>query len=331
MLTGSVACLLLACGGAQPSPFFGDAEYLRFGVDPRVEAAAAETQLKRAGYQLRDRAEGPHHVALGFVDPVTSRSAVRVATSRGTALSLDSEATPESPRQYTLVTAEQLVDVDALPADQVFVSVSGERGSTVCIAGFRASADGTLARLVIDAGAVIVDGCASEIADINGDGNVELIVQAAFETFAAVDPPLLRVPLSAQGNGYRLVMGVGPMVILLAQQRAQANRELSAARHALDVDRAFRSAVELAAIVRFEGGAMGDQLKTLDTALRGLVLTGRQAATIEHARQLIREGWSSVAAEVAAEGEPEAVAEEPETEVDEPTANEEAQQPPTVP
>ncbi len=290
-----VAAWLSACGGAEPSPFFDDARFLRFGVDPKVEAAAVESQLRRAGFEVRERLEGPHHVALGLVESASARSAIRVVTSRGTVLSLDSDAQMAAPRDYALITTQQLDHVPRLPVDQVFVRVSGERAAVSCIAVFAVSSQGSLARVVVDAGAVISDGCASEITDIHEDGAIELVVQAVFSIFALDDPPMLRVPLSWQGNGYRLVMGVGPMLALLSEQRAQVTQELSAARHALDVERAFRCAVELAAVSRFEGASVGDQLKVFDQALRGLVLTGRQASLLEQARQLIRQDWSEAA------------------------------------
>lgn len=52
---------------------------------------------------------------------------------------------------------------------------------------------------------------------------------------------------------------------------------------------------------RFEGLNAGAQLRVFDEALRGLVLTGPQAASIERARAHIREGWN----------DPEAAAEDP--------------------
>lgn len=280
------------CGASDPTPFFDDSRYLRFGVDPRVEAAAVESQLKRAGFQLDARTEGPHHVALGLVDPASGRTALRIVSGRGTILSLDSDADPQATRSYTLLSSGNLRGVRALPIDEVFVQVAGERPDQACIAGFRVSADGLLSRIVIDAGAVITDGCASELQDADADGAIELVVHAAYAAFSPEDPPLVRVPLVAHGGGYRWVAGIGPVISLLREQRVAAEHELSAARRALDVDGAYRSAVELAAVARFEGASSGAQLKAFDEALRGLVLTGRQASTVEHARQLIREGWS---------------------------------------
>lgn len=288
---------LCGCGGAsEVGPYFGDARFLRFGVDPRVEADAVEAQLKRAGFLRVAQVEGPHHVALGFLDAATGRTAVRVVTARGTKLSLDSDSSPENVRNYALIVASALRGVSVLPADEVFVEVSGEREGHGCIAGFRVASDGTLARIVIDAGAVVADGCASEIQDADSDGAPELVVHAAFAEFASDEPPLVRVPLSSHGGGYRWVAGVGPVVAMLREQRGLAQQDLSAARRGLDVEAAFRSAVELAAIARFEGVDSGAQLKAFDEAVRGLVLTGRQAARFEHARQLIRQGWSSSSA-----------------------------------
>ena len=280
-----------ACGSAEPSAFFDDSRFLRFGVDPLVEADAVESQMKRAGFVVAVRVQGQHHIALGFVDETNGRTAVRIVTALGTKLLLNSDADATRPRQYRLLAADALPGVRRLPADEVFVSVAGERGDGACIAAFRAQSDGAVARIVIDAGAVVLDGCASELQDVDDNGSPELVVHAAFLEFTADDPPLVRVPLSAYGGGYRWVAGIGPVTALLRQQQLEATQNLAAARRSTDVPGAFRSAVELAAISRFEGASMGDQLKVFDEALRGLVLTGRQAAMVEHARHLIRHGW----------------------------------------
>jgi hypothetical protein len=259
-----------------------------------VEAEAVESQFKRAGFHVASRTEGPHYVALGLVDASGLRTAIRIVASRGTILSLDSEDTPSDPRHYRLLAPANLRGVRALPAGEVFVQVAAERADEACIAGFRIGPEGTLSRIVIDAGAVTSDGCASELQDADADGAIELVVHAAFAAFSADDPPLVRVPLVAHGGGYRWVEGVGVVTALLNEQRVQAERDLVAARRALDVERAYRSAAELAVVARFQGDGAGAQLKVFDDALRGLVLTGPQAALIEHARRLIREGRLSI-------------------------------------
>lgn len=318
---------LMACGGTPPSPYFRDAEFLRFGVDPRVEAEAVEAQTRRAGYDLQWRTEGTNHVALGLRDEETGRTAVRVVSSRGTVLSLDSDASPLTPRHYTLLTLEQLRDVDRMPADEVFVRVEGERDGVGCLAAFRVTSTGTLSRIVVDGDAVIADGCASEIADVNGDGSLELIVHAQYVAFGLESPPLLRIPLSVHAGGYRLVVGVGSMLALFADQRAEARRDLADARHRLDVERALRAGVELSAMARFEGESTGAQLKTLDDALVGLVLTGRQAALVEHARKLIRDGWEAMRSDNAAEEDALDAPESEATEVGEPQPGDTAVEP----
>jgi len=293
VLIAFAAFVVCGCGAADPTPFFDDARYLRFGVDPRVEADAVESQLLRAGFHVDAQAEGPFHVALGFVDSATPRTAIRIVTARGTVLSLDSETNVGTTRRYALLTPTNLRGVSALPEGEVFVREAGERADRTCIAGFRVGSDGALARIVIDAGAVIIDGCASELQDGDADGAIELVVHAAYSAFSIEDPPMVRVPLVAHGGGYRWVSGTSAVTMSLSEQRSQALQDLAAARRELNVDRAYRSAVELAALARFEGQRSGAQLKAFDEALRGLVLTGRQASTVEQARQLIRDGWSS--------------------------------------
>jgi hypothetical protein len=90
-----VRCLIFGCifllACATKEPVQDPLDYLRVGVDPRVEATAIIDDLRRHGFQVGRRIDEPGYVAF---DAASGGDAtVRVVTSRGVALSM---ATPDA-------------------------------------------------------------------------------------------------------------------------------------------------------------------------------------------------------------------------------------------
>lgn len=101
--------MVFGCGGSPPrGPFFGDEHLLVVGVDPEAEANTVARQLEAHGYYEVQRLRGPAFTALGFA-PVkgdVEAGRVRVVTSRGISLSLDSS----KPTLLTLGRTLRLLD-----------------------------------------------------------------------------------------------------------------------------------------------------------------------------------------------------------------------------
>jgi hypothetical protein len=66
---------------------------------------------------------------------------------------------------------------------------------------------------------------------------------------------------------------------------------LEEARRRVDVEAAYRRAVELAALARERGASTNRQVTAFDEALSGLVLSEAQARGIAAARAHIADGW----------------------------------------
>ncbi len=80
-----VVCLcLIAC--AKPEPVQDPLEYLRIGVDPRLEGLEVMRDLESEGYQIGRRIDEPRYFAFDGARQLSST--VRIITARGPALSL---------------------------------------------------------------------------------------------------------------------------------------------------------------------------------------------------------------------------------------------------
>jgi hypothetical protein len=132
---------LSACASQPPGPYYGDEQYLVFGVHPDAEAVALAAQIEASGYPLARRVSGQSFTALGFVDEQGLPSKVRVVTSRGIALALDPE--PKDPlhegARFALLEApsHDTADADGDGFEEVFVELQPESGQGTCILVYR--------------------------------------------------------------------------------------------------------------------------------------------------------------------------------------------------
>jgi hypothetical protein len=136
------AALLCACGASQPpGPYYGDEQYLVLGVRPDAEAIALALQIEATGYGLSRQLNGQNFTALGFADEEGLPSKVRVVTSRGITLALDSEAADalHEGMRYELLDAPLLEthDADGDGFEEVFVEAQPASGEPPCILVYR--------------------------------------------------------------------------------------------------------------------------------------------------------------------------------------------------
>ena len=264
-------------------------DFIRVGVDPVEEAARVEETLTRAGWERTRRIDGEGFVALAFAR--NDRRAVRITTSRGIAVALDSHE-PDGVRLRH--GAVSLIEGDASDLDgdgRVDVVVSREEGSERCLAVLRIAEDGDATVAPIEAEALAPGACASELADIDGDGVVEALVTLRWPDLA-IDGQVatLTAVLVLEDGGWR----AGPMPVAYVEREEASRRDaLMAARAARDVPSAARLGVELAALAHSSGAALSAQIARLDAALSGLVLTETQAAEVAAVRAVIAAGWQA--------------------------------------
>jgi hypothetical protein len=143
--------LLLACASQPPGPYYGDEQYLVFGVRPDAEAAALAEQIVASGYPLTVRLSGQSFTALGFVDEQGLPAKVRVVTVRGAALVLDPEASDllHGGVRYRLLEAplQDTQDADGDGFEEVFVEQQPESGEPPCIMIYRVRDSGFVDRV----------------------------------------------------------------------------------------------------------------------------------------------------------------------------------------
>ena len=288
-----VSILGLASGCGSPRPGLPDySEWMQAGVDPRAEADALTALLMRAGYDVRTRLEGESWVALDARRG--EQRAIRVVTSRGAALVLDSHEADRVRVRHGLV---ELVppprgptshDLDGDGLDEVVVGARHE--GRVCLLPFRVDATGVIAPVPPDLGDLAgAELCVESFRDVDDNGRLEGIAVLRLVDLARDEVPLVEVPLELDER-HRFRVGPPPVRWIDEQRRAR-DAELESALRDVDPERVYRVAVELAALARVTGGDREAQLGAFDRAISRVVLTEPLARDVRTARSWIAEGW----------------------------------------
>ncbi|MEC7524811.1 MAG: VCBS repeat-containing protein [Myxococcota bacterium] len=281
-----VALCSLGCGGGSRSLRLED--WVRVGVDPRAEAEAIERALTDAGWSLATRREAPDFVALAFTRD--EQRAIRLVTRRGVVLALDSHeldglrirhglvSLPEPPRE----------DLDGDGRPDLLIARE-EADAPRCLAVVRVDEEGRAASLPIAGDALATGACASELVDVDGDGELEAVVALRWPELAMEgEVPAVEAPLVLSSEGWR------PDGLPATHRDAELAPRLAAlerARAELDVPQAARLGVELAALAHLAGAAMSAQVERFDAALAGMVLSEAEAARAAEIRGAIAAGW----------------------------------------
>jgi hypothetical protein len=134
---------LVAC--AQPEPVQDPLDYLRIGVDPRVEADAIIEDLGAHGFEIGRRIDERDFVAFDAVRGPDST--VRVVTSRGPALSIQLPDVRWPERLWVELGADPRPDFDRDGRHDVVVSIR-ERERT-CLAWAQVDADGYVSEVFL--------------------------------------------------------------------------------------------------------------------------------------------------------------------------------------
>lgn len=285
-----------ACASAPAGPFFNDDKYLRFGVDPSEEANAVIESQKERNYQLAHRLLGQHFTALGFMDKGGRSRAVRILTTRGVQVALDSraEGSLEQPTSYALLAPpiKDTHDADHDGFEEVFVEERKPKES--CVRVYRVRDVGFVDPVIVDTQLLGQEVCPRSVVDLDGDGVVELWSEVELGGFPIVGAAVPRLPLPLWADQHRFVARANtrPQRAWLARERAQREAALARARKELDVATCYVLAVELAGLAYLEQGDPAARLAAFDAALNGLVLTPAQAAVNLKARDRIFREWS---------------------------------------
>lgn len=280
----ALTSVLLAWSGCGSGPESTTTAYdiasLRPGVDPQIEAREVAIGLERSGFVVGEPSEGDRFVAFAAVHP-DGRTAIRVITRRGIGAALD---VPFGEREQAI----SLRVVDGL--EELVVARVDPAHVRVCLALLRVESDGRVTQVPLELGRFGADACVEEVADVGADDAPELLTRLRIHTLSRGETPTVVAILTARGGGYSPAPP-SAYVTYWAAERGRITEALEEARRDLDVERAYRYGVELAAITRESGGSTSRQLTAFDEALSGLVLDEAQARGVAAARAHIADGW----------------------------------------
>lgn len=295
--TFTIVALCAGCASQPRSPFFGDEQYLRFGVDPRAEADELIKAYAQQAEPLALRLVGQNFTALGFMERSGRATRARVVTLRGIALALDPQT--ESPLQaavrYALLAPPlpDSHDADGDGFEEVFVEERTSTGS--CVRVYKVRDVGFVDQVPTQLRAFDRDYCVTGVDDLDHDGKAELSVRIELVDLDLPHPPTIRLLLwpddqhgySPRGSGQQLANFV-------AAQQAAREIELDQAKSSHDASTALRLAVELAALTQALGLPSRDQLARFDSALRDVRLGATEQAAAEAARAQIEQRWKAM-------------------------------------
>jgi hypothetical protein len=284
---------LCACAGTPVGPFFEDERYLTIGIDPRAESAKVVEGHKAQGEVLSRRIDGQNFTALAFNDRLGRPAAVRVVTLRGITVELDRDAgsalTPETTYALLAAPLASSQDADGDGFEEVFIE--RRKRDLRCVLVYRVRDVGTVDAVEVNAQLFGQTRCPTNVEDIDADGRAELIAEVAFAK--GHDAPRIRVPLFAHDHHFSVDGDPAALARFCATERATRASDLQQARATLDVDAAYRLAVELAALSQLAGEPAARQLQVFDDALSGLVLSAAQSSVVGSTRLHIYTGWNA--------------------------------------
>ncbi|MBX7192801.1 MAG: hypothetical protein K1X94_12120 [Sandaracinaceae bacterium] len=241
----ALAAWLAACGGTAPSVLPDDTGYLAVGVEPGPAIDEATRALASLDLAPSLRVDAPRFSAAAYDSP-SGRSAVRVATQRGTALALDAQSEEGAifsldPRTGTDLSGDGAADV-------VVVRTEADRA---CVALAEVDAEGVLRPVSSELRWIDPRLCIAELVDLDHDARVEALVLVPFPELGT-PPPTITVPMTLDARPV-FVPSAWPEGFATAEiARHDALIETALARH--DPDAVARAAIELAMIAALRGG-----------------------------------------------------------------------------
>lgn len=288
---GILATLAFASVGgcAAPQPNFDPLDYLAVGVDLPTETATEERGFRTRGFAVVSRIDGRHFVALGARSPRSSASAVRILTERGIAMGVDTPATDRPAwRSVALLEIGGGHDLDGDGEPEVLLRVDDSLRPLPCIVVVRVRAAGDAFEVPIDARAYGARACPEDVVDLDGDGNIELLV--GHRPWFVYGAPVPTVPIAFQGQLGEWTAAPGSMAGALARvavaEREQARVQALARGDARD---AARLALEIAWLDRAQAPWSSDAESRLSAMLDSLELDPPTRELVRIARASLSE------------------------------------------
>lgn len=274
-LFAALASSWLAACGASSDVVVDETDYIVVGVEPRVAIDEATRVLTAHGFAVSQRIDVERFSAASFVDRASGRSAIRVATRRGTALALDARADEGALLSLDARTGQDVTG-DA-GADVVVLRAEPERD---CLALAEVDEEGVLRPVPTELRWIDPSLCLNELVDLDHDRRLDGVV---------------RLPLPGLGDptpevALPLLLDDRPAFAPGAWPEGHAQSEISRREAALEValDRgdaslAVRVSIELAAMVALRGGSDA-QIDARLSAARALPLSSEASTRLAGAR-----------------------------------------------
>ncbi|MBK8173046.1 MAG: hypothetical protein IPK60_22310 [Sandaracinaceae bacterium] len=278
-----------ACGEAAPvrSPL----ETLAVGVNIHDESEEIVRGLVSAGYVVDERIDAVRFTAIGL-HRGDSATAVRVVTARGVAYSIDGDddITRRSPR-VSLV-RPPANDERMRSATEIVIGVHDQDLDRTCLQILTLTVEDTIVAVPVRAGASTPGACIESLRDVDDDGALEAMVVYRAIDLARADAPTVELPLTRDPGFGGLSESHYAFPTYFRREAERRERELSAARAHLDVERAYVIGIEMAIVALTRGAAPTAAEQLFDDALRGLVLSESQAHSVAAVRALLHRGMT---------------------------------------
>jgi hypothetical protein len=275
-----VAVVASGCGGSSSqTPYFDDARFLRFGVNPFDEADTLARQFEDAGSRVPLKVRGQYFSAFGVVDARGRPSAVRVVTARGVELALDSrEAGPlEDALAYRLLPSPiaGTQDVDGDGFEEVLIERWEGALGHGCIELHRVRDVGFVDPVALPDRALGEPACVESARDVDGDGKAELLFVVRLLSLgrAGARAPELPLVLWAVEHRFEVRPPAGALAAELLSLRQGA---IELARMRGDSDSVYRLAFELALLTALTGADAASRRAKFDQLL-GDALAGSES------------------------------------------------------
>jgi hypothetical protein len=133
--------------------------------------------------------------------------------------------------------------------------------------------------------------CPTAVADLDGDGRAELVVDVELSGFEG-DAPHVQVPLWPAEHRFAAQANPVALARYVAAQRSARAPELAESVRRHDFASCYRLSVELAALWHLLGRTPADQLSAFDRAMAGLVLSVAEQRAVAAARSQIFVDWN---------------------------------------
>jgi hypothetical protein len=294
--------LLVACSaGCVPrvqSPYFGDENYIRIGLDPDAEAKALISNHAQQGEGLSLRILGHDFTALGFMDRDGHPQHALILTKRGIEVALDPEPGPplmaaKPSVTYALIKGpfDDTQDADGDGFEEVFIE--RRTPQRTCLLIYRVRDTGFVDPVEVKAFAFGRELCPSAVADVDHDHHAELLADVSFDEFGLAQTPSVRLPLWAAEHHFQLHAQPEKLRDYVAEQRRGRMAELDDAGERRDRPTVQRIAVELAALAYLDERDAREQMAQLDLALTGVTFPKRERRWRWVAHERISHVWSA--------------------------------------